>query len=657
MAETIINFAECYFGYQVTIGKDELGLASKTHLQPKIYLEKKDNANPVIFFTFPDWFTPVEEMEQKDMLYTKATIIFDPKGYDLNNIIKRGKAKEDRDMFYRTISYADAEILANGRCQLEATDYSGVGAFVLSNQEKETIVYFAINYAPKKKIYYFVDKNRIVFKTKNTIETLKVRVLSDPDRLPCLAYEEACDCQEFELKFHKYEASIPFNSSNKKVFIDFGGDEAEAEINRKKYLLIRQSNVVTFKVNSNKRLLNSKVYCPYCHEEIVFNPKHYRGGTYCNGLPITGGSNIKVGNVNTTVKEFTLVDQNGKPCKNFICCKESIEKSKEYYIGRPFRLLPTDIVFKRNYRIAVLGKARSGKTTYISRLFNVSGSTDRIVINPEDSGLFKYYNMKFYSPNLITRKSTINRESTEYHINNTPYYSGKNAYTPAKDFFERYSISVKDKKFIKPTVEGEAANTTRFPFIFTVGKEAYVSMYDIAGEDVENGGEILSAITRGENVSLIIILDLTKDISVNHNILVTAQKCYEKYKATCPVAIVLSKFDTFEEEFNSNCACLSGEYAGLFTKKLLGSSLLNHIDNASEEIESFLVQRDIRIRDTYFKGFNLRFFSASAITYTDAMYHEDNVDKNSEKNGLNFMCAQKRLDLPVLWILHELGEI
>ena len=555
---------------------------------------------------------------------------------------RKGWKKEEKDLIVKTISFDDEEIKNKGRIDLSVNDYSGVGAFVLSKKEEETVIYFAINYAPKKKIYYYIEKNNIVFKTKNSISSLKVRVLSDEDRLPCLKEEETCISKEFTVKFHNHKGVIPKEKNKKKIFVDFGGTEEEIEQNRKTYLLICEGDVAHPKQIKNRRVINSKVICPYCHNEIVFDASNYRKGMYCDGKEI---------------KEFEVINKNNKKNKNFICCKQCITKNSYGVNARPFRMLPNKVEKNRNYRIAVLGKARSGKTTFISRLFNITGAENKVIVKPDDSEFFKFYNIRAYSPNLLERKKDISSKTLTYMIQNTPYYSGDAAEPTARDFFNRYSISLTDKKFISPTVRGESANTTKYPFIFEVNNGAYVNVYDIAGEDVENGSTVLNSITRGENVSLIIVVDLSKDISVNHNILLTAQKCYEKYKKTCPVAIVLSKFDQFEDEFNSNCACLNSDYRTLFAKNLNNSSLIHHINTASDEIESYLLKKDIRIRETYFKDFNLKFFSVSSITYSDAMYHVPNKDKSLEKNGLNFVCSQKRLELPVLWILHELGEI
>ncbi len=655
MNEIVRNFSECYFGYKINIGKDELGIKEHPELQPKIYLEKKDGKSTILFFTFPDWYVPIKDMPEKELFYDKVVIAFDPKGYDLNNIVKRAKEKKsDPDLIYDEITFNSDSIKNLGRYEIKQRDFSGVGAFVLSKKGQETVVYFAINYVQKKKIYYTIEKNTINFKTRNNIDKLPVRVLMNQELLPCLANETTSRQIEKIVKFEKGKGSISLkNENNEKVYLDlcdtYTEQGAEKKFNKELYQLICETNSTTPKNKNNKRVLDSKPICPYCHNEINFVPEAYKNGMYCDGTPID------------TLKEFKLLNKNNKPHTNFICCKSAKTVAPNGTVTvRPFRLLPEGIEKKRNYRIAVLGKARSGKTTFISRLFNITGGKDMTMIKPEEYEFFRYYNIKSYSPSLLSRtinRGAVNQEERIYTMQSTPYYAGEGAEANAKQFFNRYSISFADKKFILPTVTGEAANTAKYPFIFKVNNDAYVNIYDIAGEDVENASNILNSVTKGDNVSLIIVIDLSKDISVNENILINARQKYLEYKDTCPVAIVLSKFDSYEHEFNSNCACLNGDYSSLFTKNLNGSSLIHHIDTSSDEIESYLKKNNIDIRKTYFEGFNLKFFSVSAITYSDAMYHEDNADKTLEKNGLNFSCTSKRIELPLLWILHELGEI
>ena len=648
MSEVVRNFSECFFGYRLSVGKDELELRDRTDLHPRIFLEKKDISQPILFFTFPDWYDPIsrevvtgsgeKHIIEKKYTYDEVVIAFDPKGYDLNNILKRAEAREDKDMIYKKIKPKNVE--AMGRFDLDISEYSGVGAFVLSKDNKETIIYFAINYASRKKIYYYIEKNNIIFKTKNSLSSIKVRVLHDPERIPCLV-DETCPFDEYKVTFKKNKGSIPNKYGSEKIFIDFGGTAEEIERNRRTYLLICEDNTLVEKKIVNQRVIDSEVICPYCHSKIKFTSA-YATGMYCDGSP---------------VKEVKLLTHAGKPHKNFIICKD------EKYVPQGkklFRLLPENIQAKRNYRIAILGKARSGKTTYLSRLFNVGGSENKVVMKSDDLEFFKFYNIKSYAPSLITNiGGAVSQTTPVFQIKNIVYYSGKNAPREAGGFFEQYIISVANKKFIAPTVEGDKAKvkTIKYPFMFKINKDAYVNVYDIAGEDVESDGPDLSLVTQGQNVSLIIVIDLSRSIEVNHNILLTAQRTYEKYKATCPIAIVLTKFDQFEEEFNSNCACLNSDYRRLFTKSINESSLIHHINTASDEIESYLLKKDIRIRETYFKGFNIKFFSVSAITYTEALYHVDNASATSEINALNFECSQKRLELPMLWILHELGEI
>lgn len=654
MDEQIRNFSECYFSYKMEIGKDELNLTTKEELWPRIYLEKKRDSNSSgLFFTFPDWFSPVVTIDEqaREHAYEEIKIGFDPKGYLLDNIIKRIDSRVDRDMIISNIiRINNNEITEKGRYDLRSRYCSGVGYISLKKADQETIIYFAINHGQKKKIYYYMDKNKIVFKTKNDLDQLKIRIYKNPDRVPCLKNENGSSFKDYRIIFKNHIAQLLLDEENMYRFIDLGGDnDEEIKKNKEMYLLIKEEDKTTQNNNILKRVINSQILCPYCHEEIRVKRNDYKKGVFCDGKLIKD-----------IAKSFSLINSNGKIHNKYILCKNDYKELTNEYrnndnndiLINPYRLLPDGILNKRNYRIAILGKARSGKTAYISRLLNVTGSNNT-VINPEVNPLFKKYNIKSFSSNAIVRSRG---ETRQFQIQNTPYYSGRYANHFAQSFFEKYVISFEDKIFIRPTVAGARERTIEFPFILNVNNKAYVNIYDIAGEDAESATEELSRITRGENTSLIIVLDISRRIDVNKNILVNAKSAFEKNKNVSPIAIVLSKFDQLEDEFNSNCACLRTDYCDLVTNNLDSTSLMNHIDASSEEINAYLKYRGLDVAELL-PGFNIKFFSSSIITYSDAIFHRDNDNIDNEQNGLNFVAETKRVELPILWILHELGEI
>lgn len=660
MEEKIRNFSECYFGYKMDIGKDELNLKQKEELWPRIYIEKKKNSDSQeLFFTFPDWFSPVKTTDntEKETTYNEIKIGFDPKGYLLDNIIKRIEHKVDNDMIITApITINNKEIIEKGRYDLKSRYCSGVGYISLKKEDKETILYFAINYGKKKKIYYYIDKNKITFKTKNDLDFLKIKIYMNPDRIPCLKDESESKYEDYLVYFKNHVGKLTLNKEKATLlkknslyrFVDLGGDtDDEIKKNKQMYLLIKEDDKTNRKAKTTKRIINSETLCPYCHSPINVNEKDYQNGVFCDGKKIK-----------KLAENFVLLDNNDKTYTKYILCKNNYtELSSKVLIQNdlpinPYRLLPDDILKKRNYRIAILGKARSGKTAYISRLLNISGN-DTIVIEPEVNSLFEKFNIKSSSSNGITRSRN---EIGKFTIQNTPYYSGKYANPLAKSFFGKYVISFKEKKFVKPTVEGSREKTTEFPFILNINDKAYVNIYDIAGEDAESATEELTTITKGENTSLIIVLDISKRIEVNKNILENASRAFKNNKETSPIAIVLSKFDQLEDEFNANCSCLRTDYNDLVTKNLDTSSLMKHIDASSEEIGSYLKSKGLNIAK-FLPGFNYKFFSSSIITYSDAIFHRDNDNIENEQNGLNFIAGTKRVELPILWILHELGEI
>ena len=657
MKEIVRNFSECFFGYKLIIGKDELNLKTKEDLWPRIYIERNNNHNS-LFFTFPEWFRPINNNEEKTYIYEKAQIGFHPKGYSIDNIVEKmnnynnkmpGAQKSPELCF-------NAEcILKLGRYNFNTKDCGGVGYISLKKNNKETLLYFATNYGLKKKIYYTIEKDKITLETKNDIDRLKIRVYGNDRRVPCLKDESESTYTDYDVRFEKGVSLIKLENTGAvhdeiirtgKKFLDIAGETQEdIERNKKMFMLIRKEDKTAPKRSKNIRNLNHKLLCPYCHEEIQMNPGNYKKGSLCNGVAI-----------NEVSKEFKLLNPKDKDHTKFMICKNSVVGSGDKKSVVPFRLLPENIHKKRNYSIAVLGKARSGKTAYISRLLNVTGRDKDVMVEPNAHEAFRFYNITSYASDLVARKKQSIQKDC-YSIHHTPYYSGGEARDFVKEFINKYIIDFENRKFIMPPVTGEAARTTEFPFILNINNEAYLNIYDIAGEDVEDGSEVLNVITKDENTSILIILDVSKDIEINKNILKNASIALQNYKSTSPIAIVLSKFDKIENEFNSNCACLRSDYTALLTKNLDSSSLIHHIDAASDEIESYFYKKDLDIRNEFFVGFNIKFFSASIVTYSDAIYHKENDNTSLEENGLNFVAKTKRVELPILWILHELGEI
>ena len=223
MSEIIRKFSECHFGYKTSIGKDELEIKKHEELIPEIYLEKKDGKGTILFFTFPAWYDPFGENTDKELFYDNVTIVFESKGYDLNNIVNR--AKENRrgndTYIYEEINKNHLSIKTNGRYEISHRDFSGVGAFILSKNNKESIVYFAINYSPKRKIFYSIYKNKIEFHTNTTIDRLPITVIKNADRLPCLNDETTSASYSSVIHFKNGKKGVgKLQPSNEKIYID-----------------------------------------------------------------------------------------------------------------------------------------------------------------------------------------------------------------------------------------------------------------------------------------------------------------------------------------------------------------------------------------------------------------------------------------------------
>ena len=127
-----------------------------------------------------------------------------------------------------------------------------------------------------------------------------------------------------------------------------------------------------------------------------------------------------------------------------------------------------------------------------------------------------------------------------------------------------------------------------------------------------------------------------------------------------PVAIILSQFDRLEERkvFDNNCYCLRDDYLDIPFKKYAGSYLEKVIDKSSEEIEAYLIKRNMypKIKKTEGvdnSGFsNVKFFNVSSFSNA-ALEHGDGKTTASEKNALKYESSPKRIELPLIWMLNQ----
>ena len=122
-----------------------------------------------------------------------------------------------------------------------------------------------------------------------------------------------------------------------------------------------------------------------------------------------------------------------------------------------------------------------------------------------------------------------------------------------------------------------------------------------------------------------------------------------------PIAVILTKFDQLEHEFDPNCHCLRSDVYDMMRTRYEGSLLEKNIELASEEICAYLTQK--RIRPDFPSNANVRYFGMSSFADSDAVFHQNQTGGTAEVNYLRYASSAKRMELPLIWMLRQFGCI
>ena len=302
------------------------------------------------------------------------------------------------------------------------------------------------------------------------------------------------------------------------------------------------------------------------------------------------------------------------------------------------RLLPFGYLNHDRYKIAFVGSTRAGKTTYISRFFDVTGDGKiGMPMNMTRNGLQRF--------GIAVKSALIpllkgNAEDG--------YVVQDEDWTATNEQYISRSINLVPPKYPRPTAEEDCIKN---PFIAEVNGDSYVSFYDIAGEDAKYS-KLIANIANGERIGVFCIINGKKDVNGNRKVSEMLGKA--NLDRSCPVAVILAKMDMLENQFDSNCHCLRTDYPEGNFARYEGSAVENEIDMASEEIKSYLEMNGL-LPGIESDFDNIKYFGVSSFNFLDSI-HNENEDVNAEGN-VKFLCSSKRLEMPFLWMLKQFGVI
>lgn len=639
-------FAEYYFEYKIEKIFGEDGIKT-----PKLYFEKDYSTHNYSLYAIPEeWLGRQEDVlkyiegendaaKVKEALskleYDQISIVFDIKGVDCVPLLDKTGPDYQKAEIKSTISFV--KFNADGcRIMIENAnpqDHSGIGIIEMIKNEKSVAkFFFAINFAFRKKITYSIEihgsKAFLEFECKDRPENIPVRVVYNKDRLPCLKNDMGVnEVAEFVLDFSK--------SSEYKSSVNLSGDAAKAE--NVFSVTISDNAVARFYMldcikNSSLNIGSSgnsypavSYTCPYCHKKINYkiasSGKYKKGGITCQGK----SSRVPV-----------IKNEYGVKLKRCLYCSEDLTAEGKF---KPnfMRLLPLSFMEHNNFKIAFTGSTRAGKTTYISRFFDLSGG-DRISMPMTMIG----NSLKQFGINVKT--ATIPRVK----IDGDTYKLEDSDWTSREKHYVDRSINLDPPHYPVPTTT--RSDCSPYPFVAEVNNRAYVSFYDIAGEDAQHTMQVQN-IANGELIGVFCIINGKKDVYGNNGVFNMLRAA--ELNKRCPIAIIVTKMDTLEHEFDSNCHCLRTDYFD-GTTVYEGSSLQREIDYSSEEIRSYLKHTSLMpdFDGTYE---NVKCFGVSSFDFIDSI-HNENEDINTS-GKVKFECSSKRMELPFIWMLKQFNLI
>jgi len=705
------NSANYYFEYKMELIDNNLPeFKVDTDNMPKVYLEKdygNSDINYELFLVFPDWLEPKENLKLEFLPYDKVIVHFDIKGVDCSSIKSRlsTTSREEVDNVEKKnlVMPFDKELYSNSNEDYKEskyrmgiisgeTDFSGAGVIELYSTRfpnKSATFHFVTNFMYKKRIVYSLirDKKDIVItiKQNDLPEGIKLQLLHRSDRFPCLL-SDTSGSTDLDIEFKNGKSKFVLkddypNDLYTLAFKNVVSDDNPYFGNFEKYFVLECEKNNTISVNDKPVTVKYESRCPYCHELIEIKSKAGAKGYHKGGISCRGNFAYK------NARSIEILGTNNRPVKESIFCENDVNQMKDpngaivETLFTNHRLLPKNYLSRENVKVAVLGSARAGKSTYLSRLFDVvaeyTGNEQFETVNFNGRTIrnvcSKLYGKKKLFVNPLTIESynipLLEDKGDTFKLTTKSWYNSEEVV----QYYGNYSIGLGEGKryYPKPTERGE--ETSGYPFILNVNSNNYVSFYDIAGENAEKGDqvdkEVLAKISTGSAVGIFCIINGEKSADANERVIKTIKENFRN--ENCPIAVILSKFDRIQNVFDPNCFCLRDDYLDVPLNKYSGSYLEHVINNSSEEIKAYLKNSKLdpgfeknpaikEVDEDKFYGFkNVKYFNVSSFSFMDALYHESQDKKKgtNEINYLKFDCSPKRIELPLIWMLKQFGII
>jgi len=666
-----MSSAEYYFDYKV-----EKVWGDETIVNPKMYFERdyKNSSLSYSLFIVPgEWIDKHSVMKEFSGAATKSVsissdalevlkydtveVVFDMKGINCSPLLD--EKSEEYINAEKSIKCTFENFYRSG-CKIilendDTFDHSGIGVINMKKHgESVAKFFFAINFTFRKKIYYSLSvsagKLSVKYECSSRPVGVKTKVVFAQDRIPCLKNDMGTNIvAEHTLDFDKSDVYAPEEAKLsaqakdvRNIFSVTFQDEKMARF----YLLECKENS-TIKINHTKPKENCASYtCPYCHTPIdrsIMSDSNYLryGGAGCqlkDGKPYQGP---------------IVLGEHDQPVSRCLYCSHDLVAGERFDVDFT-RLLPAHFLEHSSFKIAFTGAPRSGKTTYISRFFNITGGEDTaanmtMAMIGNALSQFKIDIQSVFVPQLEFKDGREYRSTKKDWAMSQKFYTDRiiNCYPSVyPNSTESLSDAGRDSKVRK--IDPQAN-----PFIAEINKHTYVSFYDISGEDATAEVQI-EKVAADDNSIIGIFLIINGNLKSSENEKIVEKLMAANISGQCPVAVIINKMDMIEEQFDSNAHCLRTDYFDS-GKGYAESALEAEVDMSSIEIESFIRQNNL-MPQIESKFSNVKYFGVSSFNFFDSIHAEGESADEPPKN-VKFECSSKRLELPFIWLLYQLGII
>lgn len=492
-------------------------------------------------------------------------------------------------------------------------------------------------------------------------------------------------------------------------------DQATAEENTKKD--IKVTTVVNGEIVTQIKKSTGRYYddigkyqpkkCPYCFNPIMLADDYNKGASYklfeCSSLALGGG--VEKG-ISVDLSSNRKIQADMASTRHLICCGHDNREDNEYQDKEKLYknlVIPNDYMNKPSMTVAIVGYTGSGKSVMLSTLLGAKSIlNERLSQNTSMSEIEKRKNapnkanadilneiVKGYSNKnamsgvqYLDLSQVINeqdREGTDFvmiskdNVNDLRLENQVGANKTQELFGKNYKVEVGQNLPGHTTVK-DMKDLSYHPFTFKMGELGYSFFYDIPGELFTTTAEGSNSLRTVRNADcLILIIDgynknnLQDSVSqVMMGLKTAEQNMGEEKLINTPIAVVLSKFDRLQNDFDENCHILRENVLDLMKQdrathkknKYKNSLISTHIEYSSYEIEQYLSTHGQANFVNNMKKYNyLKYFAASALGSDDCYTKVRDSSIQGERQVLKYQQRPLREELPIIWLMYQMGLI